>query len=153
MIEAVNSVVANVQVDRASAAQVDAARAYAANPDRVQEARQEVVQAPYVSPYIHVDVEYDKAVLQIRNPDTGDVLKQFPSETVLEARLRAEASRESQAARQPSDVREAPAQSDQPVSFRELSQTRSPEAEIASASLIAAAQTAQPNVSRVSVSA
>lgn len=84
MIEAVNSVIANANVLRGSAEQASAARSYAANPERIQE----VVQAPYVSPYIYMNVDYNKAVLQIRDSDTGDVLKQFPSEASLELRSR-----------------------------------------------------------------
>lgn len=80
MIEAVNSVVANASVLRGVAEQASAARSYAANPERVQE----VVQAPYVSPYISIDVAHNKAVLQIRDGDTGDVLKQYPSEAALD---------------------------------------------------------------------
>lgn len=41
-------------------------------------------EAPYISPYISVDINYNKAVLQIRDSDTGDVLKQFPSESRLQ---------------------------------------------------------------------
>lgn len=84
MIEAVNSVVANSSALRAQAEQASAARSFTANPERTQE----VVQAPYVSPYISMDVNYNKAVLQIRDGDTGDVLKQFPSDTALEFRSR-----------------------------------------------------------------
>lgn len=84
MIEAVNSVVASASALRAQAEQASAARSFTANPERTQE----VVQAPYVSPYISMDVNYNKAVLQIRDGDTGDVLKQFPSDTALEFRSR-----------------------------------------------------------------
>ncbi len=99
MIEAVNSVIANASVLRGPAEQASAARSFAANPDRVQE----VILAPYVSPYIHVDVNYDKAVLQIRDGDTGNVLKQFPSEAALEvqSRLAARLSTQAQAASVP----------------------------------------------------
>src|SRR5688572_26945383 len=58
MIEAVNAVVANASVLRGSAEAVSTARSFAANPERVQE----VVQAPYISPYISMDVNYNKAV-------------------------------------------------------------------------------------------
>jgi hypothetical protein len=84
MIEAVNSVVANASVLRGQAEAVSTARSLSANPERVQE----VVRAPYVSPFIYVDVAHNKAVLQIRDSDTGDVLKQFPSDTTLEVRQR-----------------------------------------------------------------
>lgn len=40
-------------------------------------------QAPYVSPYISVNYDYDKAVLQIRDAETGDVQEQFPTNSRL----------------------------------------------------------------------
>jgi hypothetical protein len=79
MLEAVNSVISNAPLIRGNAEQVATARSFAANPERVQE----VAQAPYVSPYIHVDVNYNKAVLQLRNGETGDVETQIPSEERL----------------------------------------------------------------------
>lgn len=79
MLEAVTSVLQTAPVARGSAEQTSNARSFAANPDKVQE----VPRAPYISPYIHMDVNYDKAVLQIRDSETGDVIRQFPSETRL----------------------------------------------------------------------
>lgn len=71
---------------RGTADQVSVARSYAANPERIQE----TPKAPYISPYVFVDVYFDKAVLQIRDSETGDVLTQFPAENQLEqARQRA----------------------------------------------------------------
>jgi hypothetical protein len=84
MIEAVNSVVANSSLLRGAAEQASVARSLTANPERVQE----VARAPYVSPFIYVDVNYNKAVLQIRDSETGDVMKQFPSEQTMEVRAR-----------------------------------------------------------------
>jgi hypothetical protein len=83
VIEAVNSVVSNATLVRAAAEQIDV-RALAANPGRVQEVAS-IPQAPYISPYISMDHNYNKAVLQIRNSDTGDVITQFPSESRLRA--------------------------------------------------------------------
>ena len=91
MLEAVNSVLQNAPLVRGNAEQVSAIESYAANPERVQKA----AQAPYVSPYVHVDLTYDKAVLQIRDSDTGDVLNQFPSQKRLEALARDAARRAS----------------------------------------------------------
>lgn len=85
MIEAANSVALNFSTLRGNAEQVASTRSYAANPEKVQE----VAQAPYVSPYIYVDVDFDRAVLQIRDSDTGDVVRQFPSESEMETRRRA----------------------------------------------------------------
>ena len=83
MIEAVNSVVSNAPLLRGNAEQ--SAASVPANPTRVQEAAN-LPQAPYISPYIYMDVNLNKAVLQIRDSDTGDVLRQFPSENALRVR-------------------------------------------------------------------
>ncbi|MEZ5919239.1 MAG: hypothetical protein R3D66_04845 [Alphaproteobacteria bacterium] len=82
-----NSVLANASLLRGHAEQGSSARSFTANPDRVQEAPQ----APFVSPYIIVDTNFDRAVLQIRDSNTGDVLRQFPSESALRARQSQEA--------------------------------------------------------------
>ncbi len=79
MFEAVNSVISNAPMLRGNAEQMAVARSFAANPDRVQE----VPMAPYISPYIHVDVKYNEAVLQLRDSDTGAVESQIPSEERL----------------------------------------------------------------------
>jgi len=89
MIEAVNSVISNAQVLKNSAEQVNAARVETPEPVRT------FPLAPYVSPFIAVDVNFNTAVLQIRNSDTGDVIRQFPSESTLEARRRAETAENS----------------------------------------------------------
>ncbi len=102
MLEAVHSVLQSAPVVRAQAEQVSPAESFAANPDRVQKAP---VQAPFVSPYIFVDVALNKAVIQIRNGDTGDVLGQFPTE----ASLRARASSATPPAQAPAPQQSAPA--------------------------------------------
>lgn len=84
MIEAVNSVVSNAPLVRGNAEQVSAARSYAASPEVAAQAVARIPQAPYISPYISLDVNYDKAVLLIRDSETGDVLRQFPSESRLQ---------------------------------------------------------------------
>lgn len=94
MIEAVNSVISNATSLRQSAEQVASARSLAANPERLQE----VPQAPYISPFVHVDLNFDTAVLQIRDSDTGDVVNQFPSESTLRASQRAKLAQDSRAA-------------------------------------------------------
>lgn len=88
MIEAVNSVLSTSPMARVVTEQQSVVNSYAANPERVQV----VAQAPYISPYIHVDVNFDKAVLQIRDADTGDVVRTIPSEGQLEAYRRAQAA-------------------------------------------------------------
>ena len=84
MIEAVNSVVANSSVLRASSGQVDASALSApipAQPTSGEAPR--APQAPFVSPYIALDSASNKAVLQIRDGETGDVQQQFPTESRL----------------------------------------------------------------------
>jgi hypothetical protein len=83
MLEAVNSVLQTAPVIRGNAEQVSTAASFAANPTSVQK----IPQAPYISPYIHLDVDLG-AVLQIRDSDTGDVVRQIPSEASIEARQR-----------------------------------------------------------------
>ena len=88
MIEAVNSVLSNAPIARAVVDQQSVTASYAANPDRVQV----VAHAPYISPYVHVDVNYNKAVLQIRDSDTGDVVRTIPTEGQMEAYRRAQSA-------------------------------------------------------------
>lgn len=104
MLEAVNSVVSNAPLLRAQTGATDVARSFAANPGRIQE----IPQAPFVSPYIHLDVNYDKAVLQIRDGETGDVTRQFPSEQRLQE-VRAQQRRIQTQNLQPSESRSEPA--------------------------------------------
>ncbi len=89
MIEAVNSVLSNAPYTKAVVQQQSAVNSFAANPARVQQAS---MQAPYISLYIKVDTNFDKAVLQIRDSDTGDVVRQIPTESQLEAYRRAQSS-------------------------------------------------------------
>ncbi|MCB1651095.1 MAG: flagellar protein FlaG [Alphaproteobacteria bacterium] len=92
MVETVGSVVVNTSVLRHVAEQSSTARSFAANPENIEAVARAPV-APYISPYISVDNNYRKAVIQIRDSDTGDVLKQFPSESTLRARRIEEAAR------------------------------------------------------------
>ncbi len=87
MLEAVNSSIANATYTKAIADQQSVVNSFAANPARVQQAS---LQAPYISLYIKVDVQYDKALLLQRDRDTGDVVRQIPSEAQLEAYRRAQ---------------------------------------------------------------
>lgn len=120
MLEAVNSTVQTAVTARATLEQTSTLDSFAANPARIQRAPQ----APYVSPYVRMDVNFDKAVLQLRDGDTGDVVFQIPSQPALEAYQR-EAARQSRAeqtiARQQERVSlttQAPQQQAQQVSTR-----------------------------------
>ncbi len=81
MIEGVNASIASASVARVTAVQADAAASYAENPTQVQR----IAQAPYVSPYISMDYTYDKAILQIRDSDSGEVVRQIPTDSQLRA--------------------------------------------------------------------
>ena len=93
MIEAVNSVLANASLSRGSAVQ---ASTFA---DIDLEAPT-TPKAPYISPHIVLDTNANKAVIQIRDSDTGDVLSQFPSESRIRAIQAEQALQAAQAARQ-----------------------------------------------------
>jgi len=82
MIEAVNSVISNAPLLRPSAEQVNSTRA------ELPESVSAGPQAPFISPVVSIDLNFDTAVLQIRDSDTGDVIRQFPSQSTLEARRR-----------------------------------------------------------------
>ncbi len=103
MIEAVNSVLSNASSNRVAVEQQSTVRSTAANPARTQE----VAKTPYISPYISIDRNYNKAVLQIRDSETGDVVRQFPTEGQLKAYRTAQQFSERQKAQADSQLREA----------------------------------------------
>lgn len=98
MIEAVNSAVANAALLRGNVEQAASVRS-GGNAGNIQNLEKPESQlAPYVRLFVQVDNDFDKAVLQIRDSETGDVENQFPSETTLRARA-AQAEIESQSIR------------------------------------------------------
>ena len=82
-IEAVNSVIANSAVVRGGTNPIDSARA--AQTDSLRSGDGVSLQTPYRSLNVSIDQNYDRAVLQIRDSQTGDVLDQYPSDTRLRA--------------------------------------------------------------------
>ena len=92
MIEAVNSVLSKAPLVRPNAEQASGASSSIANLESVRQGPK----APYVSPYIRVDVNFDTAVLLLRDSDTGDTVQQIPSEGRLEERRRLEAFRQTE---------------------------------------------------------
>lgn len=98
MIEAVNSALANATLLRGNTEQANSLRPETPAGNIEQLSKVEFQLAPYVSPYVEVDTTFNKAVLQIRDRDTGDVKRQFPSETTMRARA-AQAEIESQSIR------------------------------------------------------
>ena len=71
---------------QAVAAVQQAQLAQQSNVEAQELARPEAPVAPFISPYIAFDVNFDTAVLQIRDSSTGDVLRQIPTERSLELR-------------------------------------------------------------------
>lgn len=153
MIEAVNSALANATLLRGNTEQASALRSQAPAGNLEQLEKVEVQLAPYISPFVQVDTNFNKAVLQIRDRDTGDVKRQFPSETTMRARA-AQAEIESQSIRDvssqgTSEQSEAPRAArpegrgrilvDTSVSSSQNSGARVAEAQIASASFSAQA--------------
>lgn len=103
MIEAVNSVLSNAPASRVAAEQQTSTRSFASNPEKTQEA----AKTPYISPYIAIDRNYNKAILQIRDSETGDVVRQFPTEGQLKAYRAAQQFSERQKAQADSALRAA----------------------------------------------
>lgn len=149
MIEAVNSVLSNVALTRVTAEQQSALRSFAANPERVQE----IAKAPYISPYISMDVHYDRAVLQIRDSDTGDVVRQFPSESQLEAYRRAQNAKSAEGTAAESVAPRPDVQPENVSSTRSNTVATVPDIQPQQAPSAPAAQPAQAAVSGVNVQA
>lgn len=111
MIEAVNSAVANASLLRTNGEQSQQTRLSSIASSTDVEARVELQLAPFVSPFIEMDTNFNKAVLQIRDSSTGEVQRQFPSETTMRARA-AQAEIETQSVRQA--VQSASSETDSP---------------------------------------
>lgn len=86
MLEAVNSVLQTTPLARGNIEQASNARSFAVNPEKIQE----IPKAPFITNYIAVDNNFDTAVIQIRDNDTGEVLGQIPSDAKLQAQLQAQ---------------------------------------------------------------
>lgn len=87
MIEAVNSVISNAPLLRGNAEQASSAQSFAADENQVPEVSQ-APRAPFLSLVTVVDTDFDTAVYAFRDSDTGDVLRQFPTEQRLAALAR-----------------------------------------------------------------
>ncbi len=169
MIEAVNSVLSNAPLVRGAVEQVNASRVAqpAADVSPKVDSAPPVILAPYVSPYIEVNTSYNKAVLQIRDSDTGDVIRQFPSESLLaqraaEASLRAAQEAVRAQLEQTSSVSQeaqggsegvksasfaAPVSAEAPQLTAQNASSSSEQAQIASAAFASAALTSAPSQS------
>ena len=116
MIEAVNSVLSNSSASRTAVEQTSTVRSTAANPQRIQEA----AQAPFVSPAISLDRQSSRAIIQIRDSDTGDVVRQFPTEGQLKAYRQAQEFSDRQKAQADNELREANGASSQGTASAEV---------------------------------
>jgi hypothetical protein len=81
MIEGINASIASAALARPAVDQLERVASYAANPSQVQR----VAQAPYLSLYIAMNYNIDKAVLQIRDAESAEVLAQIPSDAQIKA--------------------------------------------------------------------
>ena len=77
MIEAVNSVLASAPLLRQNAEQQSGAQT-SSSPEAVRE----ILKAPYLD-VVRVDVNYDTAVLVLRDSQSGDAVQQIPNEEAL----------------------------------------------------------------------
>ncbi len=155
MIEAVNSSLASAQLLRGNVEQAAASRAVSAAPISAGNAP-EAPKAPYVSPYItFVD---SKAVIQIRDGDTGDVQDQYPSKSRLaqlsrdQARQAAVADVKDVSQSQPKETKVSTPQSTSIITVQDVtsaapSNISQPSPQVAAAALSAGAQSAQPSSS------
>jgi hypothetical protein len=86
MIEAVNSVLANASLLRSSADSKSKSQNNIV--ETTSDSGSQPISAPYISPYVSVDINYNKAVLQLRDSVTGDVVEQIPDQRALESNRR-----------------------------------------------------------------
>lgn len=139
MIEAVNSTVANATTLRGVVGQIDSASVSpvaASLPASGSDTVPSAAQAPFVSPYIAVDLDFNKPVLMIRDSQTGDVKQQFPTE-----------GRMAQIASTQAQIRES-MQGQSSVSYVS---TPAPTSSVTSASAASVSQTAVQTVSVTTV--
>ncbi len=152
MVDAVNSTIANIAPSRDVASSVGANVA----PPVPSEAPR-APQAPFVSPYISVDLNFDRAVLQIRDSETGDVEQQFPTQSRLVQLSRSQDTQERLDVRQASQqqsVEPTPQAQQGPdvvtiqdITSSQASNTSLPAPQIAAAALSTGAQSGQTSES------
>ncbi|MFK7840550.1 MAG: hypothetical protein AB8B83_09520 [Bdellovibrionales bacterium] len=98
MVDAVNTIIANNTLSRATIEQASTA---VAQPQAQQAAPPPA--APFISPRVAIDSGSNQAILQIRDASTGDVVNQFPSESRLRA-IQAQQARESASSTRQSEL-------------------------------------------------
>jgi hypothetical protein len=146
-VEAVNSVLQTAPIVRANAEQTSTGDA-SGNPNRVQR----VALAPYVSPYLTVDVHTNTPVLQIRDSNTGKVVDQIPSQLNLQSKLDNAPAPASQATPAESQVQaQSQPQQSIPVAPPAPQQNNAPATAQQVAAFAAAAQAGNTNAGTVSL--
>lgn len=90
MIEAVNATISSAPSVKAIAQQVSSAESLAANPARTQKA---AVSAPYLSPHVRLSPGV-KPIFVVRDLNTGEAVRQFPSESQIVAYQKAAQAQE-----------------------------------------------------------
>lgn len=89
MIEAVNSAIAAVSVTRSLPEQGAQSHETHNNSLEAAPSSDGGVRTPFISPVVYVNTDYDRAVLQLRDSETGDVVRQIPTDNRLAAQQRA----------------------------------------------------------------
>lgn len=99
MVSSINTILANTPSLRneaeqpsqnISVAEIEAAREAASDTQALE--RPQFVQAPFISPVVSIDSQFNTAILVLRNSDDGEIIDQIPSESALIARQRDESS-------------------------------------------------------------
>lgn len=93
MIEGVNASISTASAVRAVAQQVSSAESLSANPSRVQKA---AIGTAYSSKYVELAPDI-KPIFIVRDTDTGESIRQFPTESQIRAYQRAQQSRDAAA--------------------------------------------------------
>ena len=104
MVDAINSVLANAPLlrndaeqasSRVSVAELQVARDQAERQqvsltrnDFATQNVSETPQAPFISPVVSINTQFDTAVLLLRNSEDGEVVDQIPSESALQTQQR-----------------------------------------------------------------
>lgn len=105
MVGTVSSALVGVESARSISSQNNVSTPVAAPPpspppEAVDQAGVSAPVAPFISLVISVDLDFDRAVLQVRDSETGDVEDQFPTESRLAAIRAEQASLQTPAASQ-----------------------------------------------------
>lgn len=160
MIEAVNSVIASSQLVRNGTEQAASVRPNAVSNIAAQPTQAPpIILAPYISPFVYVDNQFNKAVLQIRDSETGEVRRQFPSEQTLRNRAETEAALDAAQA-EPQPQQAVPSSQPQTLQSATLfaasqigSETSAPQVSAPQASAAPAANIAQAQIASAALSA